>query len=701
MKKITLILAAAALSLSSQAATRLLLSQDYEGATIPSELGWSCGGGTMSFFNDGFSDLFQFALGQNNGRSATLNWGTEIFNDENGNNVLEDGVYSISFDFSLATLSTNQYNSSVTVYTNAAPTTNQPYCNTWSGEAHPENYLFDITQINDATTYACNGDSLNTQTISAGDWFTVELTVDVNARTVEYTMFNNITYDVLFEGTRTVPESYNDLDISMYAEGIHLMAARYQTTYQVDNVKVSTQTSYDWANKPSVALTRIGKTADAEPIEDKSLRAYTISFIEGEVLNLEFNGETLDKVDYYDTDEGKYDFETSTSGTLKAWTVYGQASSDVVTTEIDCTPIALPAAEASISSVEEGYNKTYTLTVDNSDVPMLPAIYIAYKYVSDDGSVLEGENLTSGSTVDVTGSGTLTLTTAAFGYAPTTVSVSNDKEFSIKWVADFARTSADQITAYGFTQGEDLASSTTSGESNWTARGRLYYYDVNSKTVDDEGNESYTQVKPFGYDADNADALIHRFYIEAVDGVVETPSFIENVTFWDNLTIGWLQNIGVYQNATTNNYNPVTVNNLDESDFVMFNTISDYGSNSVHPYCATADEYYAQLAGANTVVGVAAIDPDVVYSKGSSAVSKTYNEDTNTWNVIFPLYRIDTALTKITVFADKNGAGIADVINDAVENNDPYYYTIDGLRLLEPTHTGLYIHQGKKVYIVK
>lgn len=707
MKKFTLILAAATLALSSQAATRNLFSQDYEGSATPEQLGWSYGGESMTIINDGFSNLLEFYQAQQNGRTANLTWGSQIFTDAEGNSVLENGVYDISFDFSYAALSNNQYNSAITVFTNRAPVTNQPYCNPWSPAAQPENYLFDITQIaNDdknPSVYGCNGDSINTVNLSAGAWYNVTLHVDVNARTVDYTMINTSDNNmVMFEGQRIVPEEYDGEPVSMYAEGLHIMVARYQTRLQLDNLKVSFESASDYANPPTVALTRLGKTGGDDPEEKLNMRAYTISFVEGEVLNLEFNGNSLGEIDWYDTEDGSYEFETEVSGTLKAWTTCGTATSEVVTTEIDCTPYVLPQAVATISGVVEGYNKTYTLTVDNSNVTMLPSIFISYKYVGANGAVTEGENLTSGTKIDVEGKGTLTLTTQAFGYAPATAEVENDKEFGIKFVADFARATADQITGYGFTAGEDLWSAATSGENNWTARKRLYYYDVATATEDPETGETvYAAVYPFGYVEDNPEAVIHRFYMDPVDDVVPNPAFMPNVTFWNNLTIEWHQNIGVTNNATTNNYNPVTINNLDENDFVMVNTINDYGSNSCHPVCATAEEYYAQLEGANTVISVAGVDPDAVYSRSSNAVSKTYDEENQTWNVIFPLYRIDTVVTKITAFYDKNAAGIADVIAEPAQNNDPYYYSIDGLRTLEPAQTGIYIHQGKKVYIRK
>lgn len=703
MKKLTLLLTAVAVGVAAQASERVLYQQNFETATDVAETGWTYGGSSIGFASDTFGKFIELSLGQSNGRSGNVTWGTDIFFNESGESVLEDGVYNLKFDFSITKPSNNQYNSCITVFTNHAPVTNQPYRTPWSPAGAWSNYLFDMTQSNttadadmsfavDAPWSETTGDdgtitravdTTDGMVFATGTWYTVTLTVDVDNRTSEYSI-ENASGDNVASGTLNVPETdFNGDPVSMYAEGLFVMTARYQTTMDFDNIKISFESSADVANDPTVALSRIGKTAEDEL--DLNIRAYNITFLEGEVLHVVGTDGTEVEVEFSDCD-GTYVYETTKSGVLKAWTTCGDATSAVIETTVECVPEALPAVIATISSVEAGYAKSYTLSVNNADVPLRPTIFIDYRFTPKGATAGEwttGE--ASGVKVTVDQEGTLELRSASFGYESTTSSVENDLEFAVKRTYDFARMTEEEISAAGFPAFSVLNSGATSGFNNWTARKRLYYYDKATETTNESDETVYTAVYPFGFIAeDNTENVIKYSVIE------DNPNggSFEGISIYAGHHLGFLYRIGVYNDETSggNNKN-IVVNDLVATDFVVCNNINNYGGNSCHPIVNTADEYYAVLAGENFVYSVAEVG--------------TLNEETQTYSITHPVYRIDTACTKVTVFEQKGTSGINDVINGAVENNDPYYYTIDGLRMLEPTHSGLYIHQGKKVYIQK
>ena len=702
MRKSLLTLGLASLALSSFGATRILYQQNFETAASVEETGWSFGGQSIAIASDAFGKFLELSLGQNNGRSGLVTWGQEIFLDAEGNSMLEDGKYNVQFDFSIAKGSNNQYNSCITVFTNHTPVTNQSYRAPYSPAGYWQNYLFDMSQVDtESLGYVIYGgtnetvgedgtksysiDYSDSKTLGEGEWYTVTLDVNTKDRTVDYSVIS-ISGEDLQSGTYDVPETdVNGEAISMYAEGIYTLLARYQTIIDFDNIKISYESDKDYANPPTVALTGLGQNADEEL--DLNLRAYTITFLDGETLHVTgTDGQTIE-VEYADCD-GAYVYETTVSGVMKAWTTSGTASSEVIETTVDCVPCVLPAAIATITSVEAGFGKTYTLSVSNEDVPLRPTIFIDYEFTGKSGKIVSETGVATGAQVTVEEEGTLKLTTSAFGYQSTSVSVANDLEFEVKKQWDFARMTDEEIKAAGFPDYSILNSATTSGFSNWTARKYLYYNLAGSNTTDEEGNEVWTKVLPFGFvSEDDTENVLYYTEIDT-EGEVATNvagyELFEGINVFAGHNVSYIKHVGVYNNATSggNNKN-IDVLNLDATDFVVINKISSYGSNSNHPVCADNEEYYAQLTGINEVY---------------RASDGTLNEETGLYTVSCPVYRIDTAATCLTVFKQ---AGAVDAVEavDAAVAGDNYWYSIDGVRVAEPTRPGLYIHNGKKIIV--
>lgn len=722
MKKLFLALGLAAVCLSSNAFERYLYKQNFETVATPEAAGWSFGGEKMSIASDFQGKYLDLSLGQNNGRSGQVTWGPEIYTDKDGNPILEDGCYRLAFEFSIKSMPNNQYNSEITIFTNHTPIENNLYRIPWSqkvpAEANYENFIFDLAQVNTAVednmSVVINApvhanyseevpdsitgwsyDTSSATTVVTGDWVSVVCDVNVNTRTVEYNV-ENIFHDPIASGTWNVPENdVNGNPISMYAEGLYTLLARYQSSFLFDNIVISCEVENPYANEPTIALTRLGQTDGGEL--DLNMRAYTITFVEGEVLHVKGTDGTPVEVEYADC-EGSYVYETSQSGTLEAWTTCEGATSEVVTEKVDCTPYALPEVTATISSVQVGYGKTYTLTISNADVALQPTIFINYEFTGVNGEKLAAEGVASGATVSVTQEGTLKLTSEAFGYQATNSTVENNIEFDIKKTWDFARMTADEIKAAGFPEFSIQNTGETSGFTNWTGRKRLYYESSTEtvEQVDDDGNVTQIPAKiyPFGFISDDntTNVLYYTVIDRSATETTEKGEYFEGLTIFPEKgklaagalpNVGMIYHVGLYNDQTTNSNNNVYVHDLDASDFVSVNYINNYGGNSNHPTCANDEEYYAQLAGEDAVF--------------SASANGTLDEETGLYNLAYALYRIDTAITKITVFKQLGDA--VETIK-ASEVGDNYWYSIDGVRVAEPTHPGLYIHNGKK-YIIK
>lgn len=720
MKKLFLTLGLAAACFASNAYERILYNQNFETATSPTAAGWTFNDGTMKIGSDLWGKYLELDLGNNNGRSAQVTWGDSIYMDKEGNLLLENDIYKMDFSFCIKTMPNNQYNSEITVFTNHAPIANKTYRLPWSDADKKEsihkygvweNFIFDASQCNTAVdadmqvtinaplkaeevmdrdstmTTQYTIDTANQYMLPTGTWIIVNMEVNVKDRTVNYDV-NTDTDDFITSGTMIVPEAdLNGDPISMYAEGLFALLARSGSKFLFDDIRISCEVDDPYANPPTIALTRLGQDEDENL--NLNLRSYTISFIEGEVLHIKgTDGQTFD-VEYDDTDEGNYVYDTTTSGVLEAWTTCDGATSEVVKVNVECVPCKLPSVVATISSVEAGYGKTYTLTISNADVPLQPTIFINYEFTGVNGEKLEKTGVASGAKVTVSQEGTLKLTSTAFGYEATTTSVENNLEFEVKKTWDFARMTDAEISAAGFPDYQVLNSATTSGFSNWTARKRLYYRLEGTSSINDEGEEVWTNVYPFGFiSEDNTENVLYYTEID-VEGEVQTNvagyELFEGLNVFAGHNVSYIKHVGVYNNATTggNNKN-IDVLNLDRTDFVVINKINNYGGNSSHPVCSENDQYYALLTGENEVY---------------RAADGKLNEETGKYTVSCPVYRIDTAATCITVFKQLG------VIDDAVDTvnsevaGDNYWYSIDGLRVAEPTRPGLYIHNGKKIIV--
>lgn len=717
MKKLFLSLGLAAVCLSSYAYERVLYRQNFETVSTPEAAGWSFNGEKMSLLSDFEGKYLELSLGPNNGRSGQVTWGDSIYLDKEGKLILEDNHYKMTFGFCISQMPNKQYNSEITVFTNHAPIENNLYRLPWSDKDKPahqkgvwNNFIFDLSQCNtaveadmlaainapliveegDSTAYGTSNYKLDTtdaKTLGTGTWYVATMDVNVETREVEYVIMD-VFEDELTSGKMTVPE--NDINgdpISMFAEGIYTLLASASSSFQFDNIAISCEVENAYSNIPTIALTRLGQDEDGKL--NINMREYTISFLEGETLHVKgTNGETYEAE--WDDCDGYYKYETTQSGILEAWTTYDGATSDVVKETVDCSPCPLPTVIATISSVEEGYGKTYTLTVNNSDVPLRPTIFIDYEFTGINGEKVSQNDVASGVKVTVTQEGTLKLKAKAFGYEATESVVDNDKEFKIDKVWDFARMTDEEITKAGFPAYQILNSATTSGFSNWTARKRLYYNLEGTNTINEEGNEVWEAVYPFGFLSD--DNTTNVLYYSEIDteGSVQTNvagyELFPGLCVFAGHNVSYIKHVGVYNNATTGgNYKNIDVLNLNKTDFVVINRIKDYGGNSCHPVCATDDQYYAQLTGEDEAYSVAA--------------SGKLNEDTGKYSVSVPVYRIDTAATCISVFSQVGGSDDAVEAIESAIAGDNNWYSIDGVRVAQPTRPGLYIHNGKKIIV--
>ena len=723
MRKFYLLFAAMfAYTVVATAGIKNLYKQDFETCGTPQNAGWSSPNlaGGMSIASSEYGSWFEFSLGGNNNRNAVMDFnygqadGATIYGDQSMKKYTIKFQWGIQANTSSPSNPKNaQFSTEVAVITPSI-ITSEMVPEGWkiTGSINNGQYagndslrLFSITQLKGAYSeadgvstnpywedgndnsnfildYYFNGDTENKVTLEEKQWYDITVTVDTEARTASYVM-TTLLGDPVAQGTYNIPDY-----CGVWAKGINVLLGRYNAIAAIDEVKVQVETEGDYANAPSISLVEI----------DQAKRTYDIYFEEGEVLHVKTTEGTEETAT-----ESPYRYVTTASGTLDAWTVSGTAESEHAIQEVDASIIALPEAKVDITKVNNGYVKTYKLTVDNTTVPTQPNILITYKYNGEGPA----DEFPSGTSIDVTEKGTLEVTTVAYGFAPTTVTIQNDTEFAIDQTIDFQHMDEAALTALGFAGMDPLGDECKmSGEGNWIARER-HWYGIADGGVDDSGNPTYEKHIVYGFSANGGEVMnraqllpsqvkkdmfapLYTWASEAGDGS-------DAVAMKFNYGIGMIQTgvLGDAQDAKITVQNlTMGIDGLTENDYYIVYKISDYGTSSLHPLfpqgTAVADAT-AQYKALNLGDGLNPLN----ITPANANVSVLRGTDT------FELYRIDTAISAIEIYKSAGGSGIKALpYNQIVSDHNAPIYNLNGVQVNPNTlKKGVYVKQGKKFII--
>ncbi len=715
MRKFYLLLAAFAISVAANAGIRNLYKQDFEAVKTAADAGWTSPNlaGGMSIVSTEFGKWFEFAVGNNNNRNAVLTWGQDIYGE---------GVTNYSVHFQWGHVNPKGTN-------NGDPVANTQFSNEialivphdWQpNDAEKEagikavnsinngQYatadslrLFTITQLKgaygadnpywadnaDFTSYAydfmINGDPNQTFTAAENAWYNIHVYVDVTARTVTYQINDESDSEVILEGVVDIAEN-----ASPYISALNVLCGRYSSKVSIDDVKVQMEIEGDYANQPTIALTGVNMAE----------RTYKIFFetSNDEILHIKSpNGSEDTAV------ESPYDFVTSTSGVLEAWTESGSATSEHAVENVDCSVITLPMADVAIKKVNSGYVKELTMTVSNAEVPTQPNITLTYNFQGEGGEVVtSGDNeVPSGTSINVTQKGTLTVVTHAYGFAEATYVYQNDSEFGVDASVDFQHMDEATLLSKDFVEIDPLDASNMSGENNWTARKRMWYQ-IETGENDADGNPILETHVVYGPTADGCEAIRRFLLVPSKLNAENSHSMFAPVYTWFseagdgsdvaglkvNYGIGLINTGTKTDEGTSINYpnGPIGIDGLTDNDFFIVYVISDYGTSSAHPIFpagTSVEDATAQYKAMNLGDG-----SNVQVLKGTET---------------FSLYRIDTAIARIDVFkaiVDPNG--IYEMTDAVVSDHNAPIYNLNGIQVnANQLQRGIYIKQGKKFIV--
>lgn len=671
MKKIyLLLLTLVAFVTSSNAAIKVIYNQDFESAVDATAAGWASPSAAagLSITSDGESKVLSFAPSGND-RSAHTLWGADLIKDAGVS------TYTVSFEFYAKAWGSNHV---TTEYTLMADATTCTKSSNASFISKSDNWLFDLSQQTTNTaaasgsmSFTINKDENSVISLASGTWYHVDLTVNVDARTVDYNIQAGGSDPV--EGTYTVPEG-----VEMYATGLYFLGARYFPVQYFDNISVTSVVDGDFANTPTTTLSSI----------NNQQRVYSLGFKEGETLHVMWNG-VAKEYEFSDAEPNVVDPTSGTiawsnnpnydpsneglvndacqSGSLEVWTTAGDTESEHVTLEVSNELVPVSAATAAISAVSAGYGKTYVLTADNSTVELAPTLYIDAKFTGKDASQsFTKSDLTSGATIELPGEGTLTLTTKAFGYKSVNSTVVNDIEYQQKADYNFAHWTDKEIAAAGFTADGNVT-------GNYATYGRLYWYNSATYDASAENNEktAYSTIPQFTKKSS-----------EWTDGVLSgdiefTAAPTVNVHVFQGVGLNLEGKKGDAQDGNWISSLNLKINNLNATDFIMVSGYNNYGSNALHPVVASEEEF---LASDNA--------PVISVVSGTTEIS---------------LYRVSDVIARLQVFSPVGETdGIANVNAADKTNADAPIYNLSGMRVNKNNlQKGIYIQNGKKFVVNK
>lgn len=421
-KQFTLLLLALAGTLQVNASIKTIYQQDYEQATDASA--WTSPNASANLklvTGDAvYGKYISFAPNSNDRSAQTLFYTTSDFYGDATS-------YTLEFDAAIKS-GNNHRTTELCVMSDGGTIKNN---NSYIANNGNANFLFDLSNTTDATTYYVNGDASNTLQLPQSEWLHFKLDVDGTAGTVTYTVTKTADGSTLTSGTYMLPQG-----TSYKAKGVFFNGGRYFPTLSFDNVNIYQQLAYDVANPPKVALTAVMGTG----------RQYTLSYGDQETLHYTLPGEQ----EFTATGGEPVTVTTHQAGVLEAYTTSGTATSDTVRTQVSADSVRLATPACRVSSIGQLYYKQYTVHSDNTQVPLNPTATLSYVFTPANGGDAISGTVANDSAITVNESGVLRITVSANGYAPADTLINNETSYKQMFDYNFATMTRQQLVANSY-----------------------------------------------------------------------------------------------------------------------------------------------------------------------------------------------------------------------------------------------------------
>ena len=429
-------------------------------------------------------------------------------------------------------------------------------------------YLLFMNIPANGTTATFNEKSNETYSFSSGKWYHFTVNIDSDKRTTSYAINVKGSKDIVASGDYTLPE-----EESTNCKGFYERNNRYNYdpgAICIDNIDIYTMVTGKVANVPTITLTKVnGKE-----------RTYTITYTDGETLHYMLPGET----EYTEVSTGNYiEVTTSESGELVAYTTNGESQSANVTETVDASEIALNVPTSALTNLGEGYEKEYTISIDNSNILLTPTASLSYVFTSKDGNASDAINISNGGKIKMSEAGTYVITASAEGYTSSSITIKNDIAYTATNEFDFAGMTADDFADTNmWKQGED-----TDNRWGWSTSNPCTKFEL--QNVSENANTAIKGINLFTN-------RVPTFYIGK----------------------------GLMVPYGGSNYGPITLQNTQKGQMAVYTYLNNYGKNTLVTV-QSADAVYNLYRYSDMLTNIKVYSPtDMLTAKVGNAMYATY-----------------------------------------------------------------------------
>ena len=370
--------------------------------------------------------------------------------------------------------------------------------------------------INEMPTGKKDWDQTTEETLTISSQKTYKFAVEINVAE------KTATYTIADEEGKVLKTGVHKYTCAEGRAGIFVFGMNGTSTHQLSNIGLCYAAEGPFATEPNAELLAARLTerdyyvniAEGNTLHWIQLGDVTAvdgtEYVDGEEYSVSY-GEAIDTREF-ETDEenpGSKIIYCTKPGDLKMWTVLDEndAKSQDVVIPVTCEKISMPTPVATITNVEEGFAKEYTITADNSNTLLTPTVTISYVVKDAAGKVVASkEDAMTGEVVKMNEAGTLELyaydgTHPDPWYLPSeTVTQKNNAEYVVAEVKNYAWTKDEcEATKDGFTVTEIVDAG---NKSHWDRiySDQKYGYDENGNASAWVDGTEYASVKEgFGF----------------------------------------------------------------------------------------------------------------------------------------------------------------------------------------------------------
>ena len=364
--------------------------------------------------------------------------------------------------------------------------------------------------INEEPTAKNDWNQTTEETLTLSSQKTYKFAVEINAKekTATYTIADA-------EGT-VLKTGVHKYTCAEDRAGIFVFGMNGTSTHQLSNIGLCYAAEGPFATEPNAELfaARLTERDYFVNIEEGNTLHWIqlgnatsvdgTEYVDGEEYSVPF-GEAFDTREF-ETDEenpGSKIIYCTKPGDLKLWTVLDEndAKSMDVVIPVTCEKISMPTPVATITNVEEGFAKEYTISADNSNTLLTPTVTINCVVKDAAGKAVETKDVMPGEVIKMTEAGSLELyaydgTHPTAWYEPSeTVIQKNNAEYVVAEVKNYAWTKDECDAAKaGFTVTEIVDAG---NKSHWDRiySDQKYGYDENGNASAWVDGTEYASVK--------------------------------------------------------------------------------------------------------------------------------------------------------------------------------------------------------------